>query len=136
VYLCDASAWISIGSSASIPYATTTSPGKVQLAGDIGGAWNNVTINNDAITSAKIAANTILAADIAANAITGSELAGNAVTSGHITNGTITSADIATDTITAGNLAVNSVGDSELIDVPTVTQLNVASGNDNGIRFW
>jgi len=136
IYICDGSNWISIGSSASIPYATTTTAGKLQLAGDIGGTWNNVTINNDAITSAKIAANTIVAADIAANSIGNSELASNAVQSINIADNTVTGADILNGTITSADLAANSVGDSELIDVPTVTQLNIASGVDNGVRFW
>ena len=35
IYMCNGTAWISIGSSATVPNATTTSAGKVQLAGDI-----------------------------------------------------------------------------------------------------
>jgi len=111
IYICDGANWLSIGSSASVPYATTSSAGKIQLAGDIGGTWNNVTINNNAINSAKIADNTItsadilnntiVAGDIAANAIGNSELASNAVQSVNIVNGAIVDADIAADTITA-----------------------------------
>ena len=99
IYICDGSSWISIGSSASVPYATTGSAGKIQIAGDIQGTWNNITIKNDAITSAKIAANTIVAADIGANAIGNSELASNAVQSVNIANGTVTGADILNNTI-------------------------------------
>lgn len=176
IYICDGSAWLSIGSSASIPYATTTTAGKVQIAGDIQGTWNNITlkngvvdsaaITNGSITSTDIATDTIAAADIAAwavgtselatdsvvsskilnNTITASDIGPDAVNSSEITdgavrtqeilNGTIVSADIAANTITASNLAANSVWDSELIDVPTVTQLNIASGVGNGVRFW
>ena len=35
IYMCNGTAWISIGSSATVPNATTTSAGKIQLAGDI-----------------------------------------------------------------------------------------------------
>ena len=87
IYICDGSAWISIGSSASVPYATTGSAGKIQIAGDIQGTWNNVQLK--------------------ANSVGTNEVADN--------------------TITATDLAPNSAGNSELIDNPTVTQLNLSN---------
>jgi len=123
IYICDGANWLSIGSSASIPYATTTTPGKVQLAGDIGGTWNNVTINANAINSAKIADNTITASDIAANAIGNSELASNAVQSVNIVDGTITGADILNNTIDETEISDSFVArDSNLLDGVNSTQ--------------
>ena len=131
IYICDGANWLSIGSSASIPYATTTTPGKVQLAGDIGGTWNNVTINANAINSAKIADNTITgadilnltitSADIAANAITNSELASNAVQSVNIANNTIIDADINTAAAIAGTKISPNFGTQNIATTGTIT---------------
>ena len=74
IYICDGSAWISIGSSASVPYATTTSAGKVQLSGDLWGTWNNVQLTNNSVNSANISDNTITSNDLAANSVGNSEL--------------------------------------------------------------
>jgi hypothetical protein len=94
IYICDGSAWISIGSSASVPYATTSSAGKIQIAGDLQGTWNNITIKDGVIDSAAITNNTIVAADIAADAVGASELGNNSVASANIIDNTITETDI------------------------------------------
>ena len=64
IYLCNASAWVNIGNSASVPYATTTTAGRVQLSWDIGGTWDNVQLTNDSVVSANIVNNTITETDI------------------------------------------------------------------------
>lgn len=109
IYLCNASAWVSIGNSASVPYATTTTAGRMQIAGDLQGTWNNITIKDGVINSANIANNTLTADDIAPNSINQSELAANSIISGNIVNNTITADDIAS----------NAIWNSELIDNPT-----------------
>ena len=116
IYICDGTNWLSIGSSASVPYATTSSAGKIQLAGDIGGTWNNVTINNNAITSAKIANGTIVAADIANNTITATQIAANAVGNSELASNAVQSVNIANGTITAADLANNSVASAEIVN--------------------
>ena len=64
IYLCNASAWVNIGNSASVPYATTSTAGRVQLSGDIGGTWNNLQIGTAVVWSAEIANNAITETDI------------------------------------------------------------------------
>jgi len=48
---------------------------------------------------------------------------------------TLDDSEIEDDSLTAASLAINSVWNDELIDIPTVTQLNVLPWNDNWIRF-
>jgi hypothetical protein len=72
---------------AATPDATTTSKGKIQLAGDLNGTADSPTINTNAVTTTKIADNavnsnkianeTIATADVANSAITGVKLQDN-----------------------------------------------------------
>lgn len=119
IYICDGSAWISIGSSASVPYATTTSPGRIQISGDLQGTWNNITIRDGVIDSAAVTNNSLTANDLANNSVGSAEITDGAVRTQEILDGTITSADIADNTITANDIATNAVGNDELIDNPT-----------------
>ncbi len=93
-----------------------------------GGAWNDA-----AVTWGKIFR-------IGDNELTwdGNSIltSGDSIPGDSITDNTIDSSEIQADTLTDADLAPNSVWNSELIDLPTVTQLNLASWNDNGVRFW
>jgi hypothetical protein len=102
---------------------------------DNGDTW---TIDNGAVTAAKIATDTITGTQIAANAVGASELADDAVDTGAIANLAVTTAKladlsvtagkIAADTITAAQIAPNAVGASELADdaVDTAAIANLA----------
>ena len=125
IYICDGSAWISIGSSASVPYATTTSAGKIQISGDLQGTWNNINLKDDSVDSAAIVNQSIVREDIGTSEIY----------SNHIFDGTIAGVDIATDTITAGNIAANAVGNSELINTDNYTVRSLTATDGNGIMW-
>jgi hypothetical protein len=94
-----------------------TTLASVAVSGDAtlaaGGA---LTIANDAITAAKIAADAVGTSEIAADAVTSSEIATDAV-------GT---AEIAADAVTSSEIAANAVGASELADNAVDTAAIVA----------
>ena len=93
-------------------------------------ATNAITANEilaGAITSAKIATSAVTADTIAANAITSAKIAADAVTANEILAGTITAAELATNSVTAEKIAANSVGASEIIaESITASQLDVS----------
>jgi microcystin-dependent protein len=68
---------------------------RAALTGDVTTSTNAATIANDAVTSAKISADTIAAGDIATSGVTTDE----------ILDGTIATADLADGSVTAGKLA-------------------------------
>ncbi|MGA1024043.1 MAG: phage tail fiber protein, partial [Aquiluna sp.] len=90
----------------------------------ISGGGGTLTVNNQAITAAKIQDNTITATQIATGAIGADELADNAVdsnaisagavTTSKIANGAVTATQIAADTITSSQIAADAITASEL----------------------
>lgn len=113
---------------ANIPTIPTTN-----LSGTIG----TTQIADDAITTAKIAANAITATEIAAdtitsnqiaaNAITSNELAANSVISGKIQAGSITATEIAANTITGSKLVAGTITANE-IAANTITAAKIQAG--------
>lgn len=94
-----------------IPDATTSSKGVVQLAGDLGGSG----------TSA-------LAPVISAGAITTSKLAAGAVTTNEIAAGTITNANISSSAaIAKSKLAALSIGDSDVAGISEGKIINLTT---------
>jgi len=116
IYACNGSSWVSIGSSATVPYATTSTAGRIQLSGDIGGTWNNIELGNNTVESINIVNGTIDTADIASNAIVTSKIPVGAITSSKILDNTITASDIWVDAVTASELADNSVASANIIN--------------------
>jgi hypothetical protein len=74
--------------------ADSTNVGATAVGGDVSGTVSNITIPNNTITTAMIAADVIVAEDIAANAITVAELQDNAVTGAKIAMGSDARGDI------------------------------------------
>lgn len=68
IYLCNGASWTNIGSSAVVPNATTRSPGKIQIAGDITGTWNNIGLKENVVGTTNIVNQTIVDADISSTA--------------------------------------------------------------------
>jgi len=104
---------------------------------NLSGTISTTQIADDAITTAKIAANAITATEIAAdtitsnqiaaNAITSNELAANSVTAGKIQAGSITATEIASNTITAAKLVAGSITANE-IAANTITAAKIQAG--------
>jgi hypothetical protein len=96
------------------------------------------TIDNSAVTSAKIADATIVAGDIANSTITATQLADGAVTSAKILDGTIVAGDLASNSVTsakitdgtivADDLASNAVTTAKITDA-NVTTAKIADSN-------
>ena len=79
--------------------ADATNVGNTAVGGDVTGTVSNITIPNNAITSAMLGVDVIVAEDIANNAITVAELSDNAVATAKIQDLAITSAKIADDAV-------------------------------------
>jgi len=105
-------------------------------------AANTITAGNivaGTITTAEIAARTIIAADIAAGTLTSTEMAANTITAGNIAANTITAGQIAAGTITATQIAANSISTNRLLvsdltnnaENPNFQQGNVGWGGAN-----
>ena len=94
------------------------------------GAITAAKIATDAITSDKIAANAIGSSEIADNAITANKIAINAIGSSQIANGTITASKFATDAINANTLAADAVDEivADILVNPANKLLTDASG--------
>lgn len=113
---------------ANIPTIPTTNLsgtiGTTQIADD---AITTAKIAANAITAAEIAADTITSGQIAANAITSNELAANSVIAGKIAAGSITATEIAANTITAAKMVAGTITANE-IAANTITAAKIAAG--------
>jgi hypothetical protein len=91
--------------------------------GDLTGVYPNLTIANNAVTTAKIAD----------SAVTTPKLANDAVTTPKLANDAVATAKIANDAVTDAKLAADSVGSSELktVSQPLSTLVNVPAGMEN-----
>ena len=74
------------------------------------------TIDNDAVTTAKIADDAVTSAKILANNVTTSEIADDAVTSAKIADGTIIAGNLANEAVQTLKIADNSVTSSKIAD--------------------
>jgi hypothetical protein len=81
----------------------------------------------DAVTATEIAAGSITTAKIAANAVTANEIAANTITAAKIAAGTITGNEIAANTITAADIAASTITATE-IAAATITGAKIAAG--------
>ncbi|MGV1012285.1 MAG: beta strand repeat-containing protein, partial [Flavobacterium sp.] len=91
-------------SSGTIPDATNSLKGKIQLAGDLTGTAASPTVANGAITTSKLADNAVTSAKIVDGTIVTSDLVDDAVTSAKIVDGTIVTIDLADDAVTSGKI--------------------------------
>jgi hypothetical protein len=100
--------------------ATTSTPGIVQLAGDLGGAistYNAPIISANAITTPKLAD----------GAVTTAKLGTGAVTSNEIANGTITDTDISSSAaIAKSKLAALSIVDADVAGGANIAQSKIS----------
>jgi len=107
-------------------------PGFVSLSGDaslaVGGA---ITINNNAITSAKILDGTITGADIASGTVTGGNIANNTITNANLQAGSFTNIT-GVGTLTAGTWNASTIGvaygGTGLTTTPTNGQILIGNG--------
>jgi hypothetical protein len=95
-------------------------------AAKVTGQIVNTQITDDAVTSAKIAANAVTASEIAANAVVAGKIAANAVTATEIAAGSITTAKIAANAVTANEIAANTITAAK-IAAGTITSNEIAA---------
>lgn len=104
---------------------------------DVTGQFGPTSIENAAITEAKLANNSVSAAKITAGAVVAGKIAANAVTATEIAAGSITAIKIAANTITANELAANSIVAGKIaagaistteLAVGSVSQTRIADG--------
>ena len=116
IYVCNGATWVEMSSTAGIPFANLTTPGKIQLSGVLDGTYNNVGITDGSIVSADIAEGTIVTGDIASGAIT----------TGNIADGTIGNADVSATAVISGTKISPDFGAQNII---TSAKLGVGIAN-------
>lgn len=100
----------------------------------IGGFVNesgSLPINDDSITSGKIADDAVLTANLADGSVTAAKLASSAVTSTKIGGSAVGTAAIASAAVTNAKLAANAVGTSNIQD-GSITSAKLADGVGGG----
>jgi len=88
---------------------------------------DTITIDDDAITNAKILASTITGAKIAGTTIAASNIVSATITTTQIANSTITGSNIAGTTITASNIANSTITGGKIANT-TITASNIVGG--------
>jgi hypothetical protein len=94
---------------------------------DISGQITSTQITDDAVTTAKIAANAITATEIAAGAVVAGKLAANAVTANEIAAGAIVTGKIAANAVTANEIAADAVT-ADKVAANAIVAENIAAG--------
>ena len=97
------------------------------------------TIDNDAVTTAKIVDGVVTADKIASQTITADKIANDAVNTGELADGSVTAAKIATNVITADKIASGGVNTGEIADdavtyakIQNVTQDRILGRQSSG----
>ena len=121
--------WATITASGSVPDASTTAKGLVQLSGDLGGTSDAPTIVANAVSSSKIATNAVTTAKITDGNVTGAKLADGAVTTAKITDANVTTAKVADSAVTSAKIANDAVTEAKLSAANTPTNGQVLSYN-------
>jgi hypothetical protein len=112
---------------ATVPDATTSTKGKIQLAGDLSGNATSPTIATGAVTSAKILDGTIVNADIDANAAIVDTKLATITTAGKVSN----SATTATNANTASAIVARDVNGNFTASTITADLTGLASKASN-----
>lgn len=92
----------------------------------VSASGSTFTIDNSAVTTAKIATAAVTSTELAPSAVTTAKLALNAVTTAEILNGTIQAVDIQNNTITATQIGTSAVTTDEILD-GTIAAIDIAT---------
>ncbi len=90
-------------------------------------AVHSATVDDNAITSVKIADGEVGNVDLADGAVTSGKIADGAVANADLADGAVNGVKIEDETVTAADLAVNSVGGDEIVN-DAVTSAKIANG--------
>ncbi len=133
VYVCNGSSWVDIWSTASVPYATTTTAWRLQLSWVLWGTWNNVTLDDNSINSAKVQDNTLTASDLANGSVNSAEIVDGSVRTQEILDNTITETDISDSFVARAATKINAHAPYNWIG-----DLNASprSMHSTGISLW
>jgi len=107
--------------------ASSVDDGAITAAKIAAGAIGTAQLAANSVTSAKIAAGTIGTAQLAANSVTTTQLAANSVTSTQLAANSVTSAQIAANSITGAQIAAGTIGTTQ-IAANAVTSAQIATG--------
>jgi hypothetical protein len=110
------------------PDATTTTKGKLKLAGDLTGTAALPEVAAGAITTAKLADDAVTTIKITDANVTTNKLAPNAVNSAKILDGTILVGDLADDAVETTKIKNDAVITAKLAD-DAVTTVKITNGN-------
>jgi hypothetical protein len=109
---------------ATIPDASTSVKGKIQLGGDLAGTGTQASapvITNSAITTIKIADENVTTGKLAAEAVTTAKIADANVTTAKLADNAVTTLKIADANVTTAKLADNAVTTLKIADANVTT---------------
>lgn len=115
--------------------ATLASNGAITIGNDkivnayiAAGAVTTTEIGADAVTAAKLADDSVVTANIVADAVTSAKIADNAVLTAHITDANVTTTKLAADAVTSAKILNANVTSAKIADA-NVTTGKIADAN-------
>ena len=128
-------AWSTLTSSGSVPDATTSTKGLVQLAGDLSGTSDAPALASNAVTSAKIATNAVTTAKITDGNVSTAKLADGSVTTVKVADANITTAKLADSNVTTAKIANGAITEPKLSASNSPTNGQVLSYNGSNFTW-
>ena len=103
--------------------------------GDLTGSYPNPTLAPNAVGTTEIADNAVTSAKVAADTLTADDLANNSVDSAEIAANAVNASEVANDAIDQGEIATGGVGADEINTLQLVQQnsASVANGDSVGV---
>lgn len=93
------------------------------------------TVQDGAITTAKLASNAVTTAKIADDAVTGAKIADYSIGTDHILNGNVTTLKLADDSVTADKIANKAVAPEHIANGINLYQIQNPSSDSKKIKF-
>ncbi len=128
-------AWSTLTSSGSVPDATPSVKGLVQLAGDLSGSSDAPVIAAAAVSSAKIATNAVTTVKITDANVTSAKLADGAVTTAKITDANVTTTKVADSAVTSAKIANDAITEPKLSASNTPANGQILSFNGTNFTW-
>ena len=128
-------AWATITASGSVPDATASVKGLVQLGGDLAGTSDAPVVAANAVSSAKIATGAVITAKLADANVTSAKIADANVTTAKIADVNVTTAKIADSAVTTAKVANDAITEPKLSASNTPANGQILSYNGTNFTW-